>query len=239
MTTEICGTRPRQLDAARGRSARTRPGPHALLQAGAAGLDEADDRRPGSPARRITPHDRVGVGAAQRAAREAAVLRVAVDRPAGDGARAGDDAVPGAARARCASATPVRIAMKRAGVAQGSRRSRGVRLARGSAVLWRRRSCARCTGPRCGRRSRTSSRSPTRPAVAVRGPAERARLVRDVVEVEALVGLAVAERRRRDAAAQGAEGRDRLDRAGGAEQVADRRLGRRDRDARRARRARA
>ena len=64
---------------------------------------------------------------------------------------------------------------------------------------------SRCRGPRCGRQSRTSSRS------RCAGPAvpgcrrQRPRLVGDVVEVEALVGLAVAEGRRRDAAAQRAE----------------------------------
>ena len=68
--------------------------------------------------------------------------------------------------------------------------------------------------------------------VAAAGPA------RHVVEVEALLGLLVAERRRRDAVAQREHRGDRLDRAGGAEQVADRRLRRGDRDLARPRRAR-
>ncbi len=65
------------------------------------------------------------------------------------------------------------------------------------------------------------------PAVAV---AERARRVGHVVEVEPLIGLPVADRRRRDPVPQRLDRGDGLDASGGAEQVADRRFGRGDRD---------
>src|SRR4051794_8037988 len=56
-----------------------------------------------------------------------------------------------------------------------------------------------------------------------------ARALGDVVEVAVGVGLRVVERRRQHAAAHGLEADDRLDGAGGAEEVADRRLRRRHR----------
>ena len=67
----------------------------ALLQAGAAGADEADHRGAGVAGHPQQPHDRVGVDFAQRAAEEGRVLGVAEDRPAADLAGAGDDAVAG------------------------------------------------------------------------------------------------------------------------------------------------
>ena len=82
---------------------------------------------------------------------------------------------------------------------------------------------ARC----CGRRSRTSwrSRSPLARRQQSSGRASRARS-----RGRARGRAARAERRRDHAVAQREDRRDRLDRAGGAEQVADRRLGRGDRD---------
>ena len=81
--TEICGTVPRERDAARGRS-RAVAGERgeALLQARAAGVDEADDRRAARAGQPQHADDRVGVRLAERAAEEGRVLRVS-RRPAG------------------------------------------------------------------------------------------------------------------------------------------------------------
>ena len=97
---------------------------------------------------------------------------------------------------------------------------------------WPRNECGGHAPPdrarRCGRRSRTSWRS--RPAAASR--LQRARALRDVVEVELRVGLLVARAWAGSAVDAAQDRRDRLDRAGGAEQVPDRRLGRGDGDRR-------
>ena len=198
----------------------------------------------GAPARSASSHhahDRVGVRLAERAAGEALVLRVAEHRPAGDRAAGADDAV-----ARRASARDSRRGST--GRADHVQRARGRRAPRAARA---RRACA---APRRARplerhasasaltaASRQSTalcppkpnafEMPDRAAVAVR---QRPRLARHVVEVEPLVGLLVVERRRGDPVAQRQQRGDRLDRAGGAEQVADRRLRRADRDLRRA-----
>ena len=76
----------------------------ALLQASAAGLDEADDGNAGASGELEQPADRLGVDAAERAAHEARVLRIAGDRTAGDLAEARDHAV--ARRTLAAAALP-------------------------------------------------------------------------------------------------------------------------------------
>ena len=65
----------------------------ALLHAGAAGLDEADDRRVRAAREPQDAHDRVGVLLAQRPAEVRRVLGVAEDRPAVDAPGARDHAV--------------------------------------------------------------------------------------------------------------------------------------------------
>ena len=171
-------------------------------------------------------HDRVGVLLAERAAGERRVLRVAEHRPAVDAPGGADDAVAGAGLlahpARAHLGADERAASR--GSQSASRRSSGRRACPAPPSAARgadQRSCdLQARARRCARRSRTSWRGRRRLAVAD----QRARLVGDVVEVEPLVGLLVAERRRRDAVAQRQDRRDGLDRAGGAEQVADRRL---------------
>ena len=67
----------------------------ALLQAGAAGADEADHRRAGVAGHPQGADDRVGVDFAEAAAEEGRVLRVTEDRPAVDFPGTGGDAVAG------------------------------------------------------------------------------------------------------------------------------------------------
>ncbi len=173
----------------------------ALLQPRAPGLDEADHRRARLAGEPHHPDDRLGVRLAQRAAHEGRILGVAEDRPpaghpgAGEHAVAGPRALPGAGRdaRRCAAG----------GSCPGRRAPRGARAASAPRVaagavrerLRRSRVTPRCRGRRCGRRSRTSSRSRSgaRPLRV-----ERARLAGDVVEVEPVVGLLEVDRRRRD-----------------------------------------
>ena len=82
--TEICGTRPDSATSAE----KMRPKPpraaRALLQAGARGLEEADERDAGASARLQPRTIDVGLRRADRAARDARVLGVADDRPAAD-----------------------------------------------------------------------------------------------------------------------------------------------------------
>ena len=138
----------------------------ALLHPGAARLDER--RRPGSVARagRLEhPHDRVGVALAERAAEEAAVLRVARDRPAVDSAGAADDAVargrarsqPGRDHARAEHLDAARVA-QRLEPLERTAPARRLACERGAHD---RHPAARAR--RCDRRRRTSSR--WRPAV--------------------------------------------------------------------------
>ncbi len=65
----------------------------ALLQAGAAGADEADHRRAGVAGHPHRADDRVGVDLAEAAAEEGRVLGVTEDRPAVDFTGARGDAV--------------------------------------------------------------------------------------------------------------------------------------------------
>lgn len=67
----------------------------ALLQAGAAGADEADHRRAGVAGHPHRADDRVGVDLAEAAAEEGRVLGVTEDRPAVDFTGARGDAVAG------------------------------------------------------------------------------------------------------------------------------------------------
>ena len=123
--------------------------------------------------------------------------------------------------------TSVRSRSSEPGSQSTSRRSSGVSRSSGrgtSASVMLPPDRARC----CGRRSRTSwrSRSPRAPSASASARARSGH----VVEVELGVGLLEAERRRDQPRPQREDRRDRLDRAGGAEQVPDRGLGRRDRD---------
>ena len=191
----------------------------ALLQPGAAGLDEADHRRAGAPGELEHADDRVGVRLAQRAAHEGRVLGVAEDRPAADPPGAGDDAVAGRrARSPSARETHGRCAAARSvpGSQSGSSRStrRGDRL---DAAC-----CRRAIGAHAGQAEdrvvaaeaeRVRDRDQGLAAVAVARALERPRLAGDVVEVELGVALLPADRRRRDAAPQRLDRGDRLDRA--------------------------
>ena len=188
--------------------------------------------------------DRLGVLLAQRAAEVRRVLGVAEDRPAVDAPGAGDDAVTGTRLVAHALGHDVRAQEReRALVAErlqpldrrepallgdlGDLRgllgglvdlgedvvsATGAMLMRG---LQAQHGVVAAEPERVGQRDRQ---------VAV--DIQRASRVRHVIEVEALVGLLVAQRGRRDPVAQGEDGRDGLDGAGGAEQVPDRRLGR-------------
>ena len=164
-------------------------------------------------------HDRVGVLLAERAAEVGRVLRVAEDRAAVDAAGAGDDAVAGArllAHPR-ASGRRERSSVSEPRSQSASRRSMRTELvrcvssldghgaSRHSTALW---------PPKPNAFESATAGWPLTSSVA--------RLVRDVVEVEPLVGLLVVERRRRDPVAHRQQRRDGLDGAGGAEQVADR-----------------
>ena len=99
----------------------------ALLQAGAAGADEADHRGAGVAGHPQQADDRLGVDFAERAAEEARVLGVAEDRPAADLAGAGDDAVARASPARRAAARRRRCAA--AGSCRGRRAPPAARAA--------------------------------------------------------------------------------------------------------------
>ncbi len=94
-TTVTCGTLRGELDA-RAEDAPV-PGERgvALLEPGAARLDEADHGDAGLAGELEHADDRVGVRGAERAAHEGRVLRVAEHGPTADPARAGDDAVAG------------------------------------------------------------------------------------------------------------------------------------------------
>ncbi len=135
-----------------------------LLHPCAARLHEPDHGDPGARGRLEHPHNRLGVPLAQRATEEAAVLRVAGDRPSVDRARAADDTVaggrpgsePGRDHARADD-------LDAPGSQRASSRSSGLRRrvgSRASVALTNRRPGARAR--RCARRRRTSSRS--RPA---------------------------------------------------------------------------
>ena len=76
----------------------TRERHDALLDAGAAGVVQADDRRAGDDGQIHDLADLVGVGLGERAAEHREVLREDVDRPAVHRAGPADDAVSGDAR---------------------------------------------------------------------------------------------------------------------------------------------
>ena len=105
----------RELDAGAEDAAVAGEGGVALLQAGAAGADEADHRRAGVAGHPHRADDRVGVDFAEAAAEEGRVLGVTEDRPAVDFTGARGDAVARASparrgacwRRRCASAGSV------------------------------------------------------------------------------------------------------------------------------------
>ncbi len=220
---------PRELDALRGRCARIRPAPRGRPGGGPRPI------RPGRrPALRTRPPGASPARSSRRASGPAS-------RPCGGGpghssrwaARPTAPApatTPSPSAALVSERMPVRIAMKVPGSQRSSRRSRGVSCG-GAQWTWG------CGEGAHAAMQRTALWPPKpnefetpmwRDAAVPRRRGERAGIVRDVVEVEALVGLAVSEGRRRDAAAQRAKGRDRLDGARGAQQVADRGLGRGD-----------
>ena len=110
-----------------------------LLHPGACGLDEADHGHTGLSGQPQDADDGVGVGLAERAARERAVLGVAEHRPAVDAPGGADDAVP---RPRLRAHPPRGDLgaddLERAGIAQGAKALQrgqggalGVGLARG------------------------------------------------------------------------------------------------------------
>ena len=133
--------------------------PGALVDARAARGDEADDRRRGPPGEVEHAHDRLGLGGAERAAGEALVLRVAVDRTAADAPRARDDAVAGgrAGRAGCDLRADE---LERARIAERLEPLEGAQAVRAAAPRFsasmRFMRPPRCRARRCDRRSRTS-----------------------------------------------------------------------------------
>ena len=173
-------------------------------------------------------HDRVGVRLAQGTAHVAGVLGVAEHGPPLDAAGAAHHAVAGAGLlAHVARGHLGADDLERARVAEHARGARaGVSFASTGGVRARAMLMTPPPGraPRCARRSRTSSRSPIGRALAVRGQRPRRRRARSRGRGPRR-HLAVAERGRRHALAQREHRRDRLHRPGGAEQVADGRLG--------------
>ena len=179
----------------------------ALLQPGAAGLDEADHRRAGARRRaRITRTIESACASPSEPPMKARVLGVAEDRPAADSPGARDDAVarPGALAEPRRDAPPCAAARSVPGSQSSSSRSsggRGQRLGRTSARLDQRSSAH--SAPR--QRTALWPPKPNEFEIATRGsgrrrcPAVSARaLAGDVVEVELRVALLPADGRRRD-----------------------------------------
>ena len=171
---------------------------------------------------------------AQRAAEEAPVLGVAGDRPAVDRAGGADHAVAGDRRARRAATSSTRERSTRTLPGSHSASSRSSGRSRADALRGRRwRSSRRLPGTRatrCGRRTRTSWRSPAAGAPLPVTQRPRLARARSRGRARGRAPRSRASARSRPVISVRMRGH-RLDRAGGAEQMADRRLGRGDRDA--------